>query len=134
MQLWSHGGQLLRHVAGHELTVHDLAFDVEERLLVSASKDGTARVWDVASAQCLFVHDFDAGYVFSVTLSCSNLMAVSLRDANQIRFVQLGRAALVKQLAVDWPGKVRFAPSQCGKPQDVYLSTYDAWLCCFQVQ
>jgi len=39
------------HDSEHEQTAHDLAFDAEEHRLVSASKDGGARVWDVATVE-----------------------------------------------------------------------------------
>ena len=48
IKLWSaENGALLNTLAGHANSVHGIAFAEQGRALVSASEDGTARVWKV---------------------------------------------------------------------------------------
>jgi WD40 repeat protein/tRNA A-37 threonylcarbamoyl transferase component Bud32 len=48
VKVWdSHAGTLVRTFRGHTGYVHDMAFSPDGRLLVSASHDGTAKVWDL---------------------------------------------------------------------------------------
>lgn len=52
------GRRLLREFAGHDGPIRDCAYDEDddERVrVVTASADGTVRVWDGRSAECLFV-------------------------------------------------------------------------------
>ncbi len=53
--LWSvwiqpYEGRLL-HLVGHDASVHDVAFSPDGRFLVTASADGTARLWDATTGQ-----------------------------------------------------------------------------------
>jgi WD40 repeat protein len=48
VKVWdSHAGTLIRSFRGHTGYIHDMAFSPDCRLLVSASHDGTAKVWDL---------------------------------------------------------------------------------------
>ena len=48
VKVWdSHAGTLVRSFRGHTGYIHDMAFSPDGRLLVSASHDGTAKVWDL---------------------------------------------------------------------------------------
>jgi WD40 repeat protein len=52
--LWDVGsGQALRPLQGHGYLVTDGAFSADGTLFVSASADGTAIVWDVATGKDL---------------------------------------------------------------------------------
>src|SRR5262249_40101641 len=45
----SHTGTLVRSFRGHTGAVTSVAFSLDGRLLVSGSRDGTVKVWDVTS-------------------------------------------------------------------------------------
>ena len=48
VKLWdSHTGTLVRSIRGHTGVVSCLAFIPDSRLLVSGSRDGTVKVWDL---------------------------------------------------------------------------------------
>ena len=51
------GGMLMMTLAGHSREVTSLAVDTDYRQLISASKDGTVRVWDTSDGQLLNILD-----------------------------------------------------------------------------
>ena len=109
VEVWSHAGTPLLALKGHDEVVYELAFSADGARLVSACKDGTSRVWDVASGACVHVHDFKAGWVRSVALSPAGLLAVALPGSNEVRCVQLEDGAVVSSVATYMPFRVRFA-------------------------
>ena len=50
MKVWdSHTGTLVRSFRGHTGPVSSLAFSPDGQLLVSGSRDGTVKVWDLCN-------------------------------------------------------------------------------------
>ncbi len=58
-----------RVLAGHEGRVHSLAIDSTGRLLASASSDGTARIWELASGEALYALEPGDGVQWTVSFS-----------------------------------------------------------------
>src|SRR2546427_13260271 len=54
---------LFRSLHGHTAGVRGLAFTPDSRSLLSGSEDGTLRVWDVESGQCVHIMQ---GYAVSL--------------------------------------------------------------------
>jgi len=131
VEIWTHTGIALHELEGHASNVFDLAMSPEGDKLVSASWDGTARVWDVLAGTALHVHDICAGPVTSVSVGSHGLLAVALQHASELRFVHLlGEGAhVVHSVQVDWPFKVRCANAHLAPAttaalagQEVYFS------------
>ncbi len=58
-----------RRLTGHANTVSDVAVSADGRRLVTSSWDGTLRIWDARTGQCLHVLRGHAGWVSSAALS-----------------------------------------------------------------
>jgi len=104
---WSIFAQRMRTLKGHMHAVVDAAF-VGEAALVSVSRDGECRTWNLQSGQCARVYKHAAA-ALSVAVSSAGLMAVSTMDS----CLRLTRAddSLAGTLAVDAAFKVRFVPA-----------------------
>uniref|UniRef100_A0A0C3TKW7 Anaphase-promoting complex subunit 4 WD40 domain-containing protein n=1 Tax=Guillardia theta (strain CCMP2712) TaxID=905079 RepID=A0A0C3TKW7_GUITC len=55
VRLWRMDGECLRVLRGHSEWVYSLSFSPSGELLVSASFDGSLRVWDVSNGKCVRV-------------------------------------------------------------------------------
>ena len=49
--LWNLDGELVDILSGHELRINQLAFNYDGTSIVSASNDGTVKVWNIASGK-----------------------------------------------------------------------------------
>ena len=61
-------GRRVARLAGHDAPIRTLVHGLEGRLLLSASEDGTARLWDMAQQRVLRVLDDHPGPVTAATL------------------------------------------------------------------
>jgi WD40 repeat protein len=79
-----HDGPEVRILDGHDDAIYRVAFSADERVMVSAGDDATARVWDVESAHSrpLRGHDDD---VYSVALSPSGDLVASVSLDSTVR-------------------------------------------------
>jgi len=76
-------GNCVRLMSGHLETINDLQFTSDGRCIVSASKDKTIRIWDIASSQCISVLNGHTDNVTKIALAHSvNRNAVIIQQQN----------------------------------------------------
>lgn len=71
---------MLQTLRGHTSDVLWVAFSPDGRQIVSGSKDGTARLWDVASGQTLKFFDAGAGYVYGAAISADGSTVITANE------------------------------------------------------
>jgi WD40 repeat protein len=65
---------------GHDSPITCMAFSLDGRLIVSGSDDGTVRIWDTHTGQCIRVLDAEQGAVESLALSADGKRLVTLNS------------------------------------------------------
>lgn len=75
----------LSHDSGHDASVSHVTFNAHGNLIVSGSKDGTIRFWDLLSGLCVRTLRQILGEVTSVQLSASGLYVLSGSKNNSNR-------------------------------------------------
>ena len=73
-------GALLLSMQGHAGAVWRVGLGAGERLLVSASEDGTARVWEASSGEPIATLRGHTDFVQGVAVSTNNLVATASQD------------------------------------------------------
>jgi WD40 repeat protein len=80
--LWdTTAGEPRATLKGHDKVINSIAFTPDARGLLSASNDGTVRVWDVASSRQLSAFDWQIGAVRCVAVARDGMRAAAGGDA-----------------------------------------------------
>ena len=80
-----HRGRTLRLLIGHTAPVVHVAWDLEGTRVVSASSDGTARIWDVESGEELSVLSGHNGAVIHTAWDSSGMHILTAGDDGTVR-------------------------------------------------
>jgi WD40 repeat protein len=91
-------GAVVRTLAGHTKTVAACAFSPDGRLIVSASFDGTLRLWDVTTGQSLRTLEGHAWYVNTCAFSVDGRRIVSGGNDKTLRIWDAASGACLRIL------------------------------------
>jgi WD40 repeat protein len=92
------GGPLIRTFEGHTGEISSIAITLDGRNAVSASWDGSLRIWDLASGATLRTLKGHTGCVNAVVLTPDGMRAVSGCTAGELRVWDLGTGQIVRNL------------------------------------
>jgi hypothetical protein len=100
----------LIHVYQHDDTILRVAFSPDSRLLVTASKDETARVWEDGEQRHQLLH---SGSVNDISVSRDGKVLATITAADDIvRLWSLQTGLIVNRFTGDSPTGVHFSPDQ----------------------
>jgi WD40 repeat protein/serine/threonine protein kinase len=83
-------------VIGHADSVFSVCLSVGNRFALSGSKDGTLKLWDMETGQCLQTFSGHTGSVFSVCLSADSRFALSGGDDGILRLWDVATGKCVR--------------------------------------
>ena len=89
---------LVRTLEGHTMTVTGVAVTADGRWAVSASYDGTLKVWDLGTGQLVYTLKGHAQGVTGVAVTVDGRWAVSASFDNTLKVWDLGSGQLVRTL------------------------------------
>lgn len=79
------GGRLLRIMKGHESVITSVVASMDERFMLSGSRDNTLRLWTLMTGKCLRVFTGHTGHVVCVAMTADRYFAVSASWDNTVR-------------------------------------------------
>ncbi len=103
----------LRTLAGHEAEVTDVALSADGALLVSASRDGTLRIWRTADGSLIQELSGHSDVVHSVDISADGSLIVSGSDDRTAGLWRVADGTLIRSVRNELLGrvlKVAFSP------------------------
>ncbi len=89
---------LIRTLKGHKNDVNACAFSPDGRLILSASKDHTLRVWNAANGKCLQVLKGHTGYINACRFSPNGRLIISGSDDKTLRLWDSASGVCVRVL------------------------------------
>lgn len=89
------GGRTTHHIGGHTDWYHGAAVSPDGSRLITANRDGTARLWDIASSQCLMVLRGHTGEVVRAAFMNHADRAVTTDDDGTLRLWDCATGACI---------------------------------------
>jgi WD40 repeat protein len=96
----------LRTIAGHDAGVTDVAFSADGSFVVSASQDGSLRVWRAADGSMIWDLVGHTKTVHSVDISPDGSLIVSGSDDRTARLWQMSDGTLIRSISNELLGRV----------------------------
>jgi WD40 repeat protein len=116
-------------LSGHTADINSVAFSPDGRFLVTASADGTARVWDAATGASLGELRGHNGNVNSASFSPDGKFIVTAGVDATVRLWDAARFAFVKMIGGTYPKAVSSAEYSPDGRFIVAASAETAWVC-----
>ncbi len=117
------GGRTTHRIGGHTDWYHGAAVSPDGSRLITANRDGTARLWDCASAQCLMVFRGHTGEVVRAAFMNHTDRAVTTDDNGTLRLWDCATGACVLVLKGHHGRVAGLAVS----PDDRYIASSDSF-------
>ncbi|MHB2016328.1 MAG: protein kinase domain-containing protein [Candidatus Xenobia bacterium] len=92
------GNRTLGTIMAHQAPIWDVAISQDGSQAVTASDDGSLRVWDSSNGQCLATLEGHDAAVFAVVLTADGKKAISAGDDTSVRVWDLGSGTCQKVL------------------------------------
>jgi len=86
-------GVVIRYITGHAKKVNEVEFTPDGNFIVSASDDGTCKLWDVNTGALIRTFTGHSGAVFSMDLSPNGKKLISCGADNTIRIWEVSTGA-----------------------------------------
>jgi len=87
-------GQIKHLLKGHDNVILSLSFSHDNKLLISGSADGSARIWSTASGKTLSILQGHSDAINGVAFSPDNLYSATGSDDRTIKFWQVSDGSL----------------------------------------
>ncbi len=117
------GGRTTHRIGGHTDWYHGAAVSPDGSRLITANRDGTARLWDIASGQCLMVFRGHTGEVVRAAFMNHADRAVTTDDDGTLRLWDCATGACILVLKGHHGRVAGLAVS----PDDRYIASSDSF-------
>ncbi|KAI9199278.1 WD40-repeat-containing domain protein [Polychytrium aggregatum] len=93
-------GRMIKEFRGHTSYVNDAIYSVDETRIITASSDGTVKIWDYRNCECLFTVTLHDGKAVSSKVQGASVTKLSQMPQSIDRFVVSNKSGFVYVLSL----------------------------------